>query len=90
MTIRSLRLIRIKEVSSKTGNGKSSIYSQIEDALQVPPVKIGPRASAWVEYEVDAVNAARMAGKSDGEIRALVKTLTAKRQQIAHEILSAT
>jgi prophage regulatory protein len=44
---------------------------------------IGPLAKRWPDYEVDAINAARIAGTSDDEIRERVKSLHAKRMQVA-------
>jgi prophage regulatory protein len=43
-------------------------------------VQIGPRAVGWPSCEVAAINAARIAGKSDVEIRALVAKLEAARK----------
>ena len=84
------RIIRINEVKSKTGDGaNSTVYGRVESGTLPPPVKIGPRASGWVEAEIDSVIDARIAGKSEDEIRELVKVLIAKRQKIADEILSA-
>jgi len=82
-------LIRRKEVEGKTGLKHSMIYDLIKKGELVEPIKIGERAVAWIESEIDVINAARMAGQSNDEIRELVKTLTAKRQQIANEILDA-
>ena len=84
----TFRIIRKPELREKMGFGSNStVYAHVEDGVLTPPVKIGLRASGWPEHEVDAINAARIAGKSNAEIRDLVKTLTAKRQQIADEIL---
>jgi prophage regulatory protein len=43
------RLLRIKEVETLVGKRKSSIYA---DPTFPRPVKIGARASAWVESEI--------------------------------------
>ena len=43
------RLIKLPEVESITGKSRSSIYG---DTTFPRPIKIGPRASAWVESEV--------------------------------------
>jgi prophage regulatory protein len=43
-------------------------------------VKIGARASGWPSSEVAAINAARIAGATNEEIRALVAKLVAARQ----------
>ena len=82
-------LIRIKRVEEKTGLKKSMVYDLISKREFPTAIKIGERACAWIESETNAINAARIAGKSADEIRQLVKTLTAKRQQIANEILGA-
>jgi len=47
------------------------------------PVKIGQRAAGYPANEVRAINAARIAGKSDDEIRALVERLHAQREEAA-------
>ena len=82
-------LIRVKKVEDRTGLKKSMIYDFVGKGELCPPVKIGERAVAWIESEIDAINAARMAGQSNEEIRALVKNLILKRKQIANEILDA-
>jgi prophage regulatory protein len=45
------RLIKLPEVERITGKGRTSIYS---DPSFPRPLKIGTRASAWVESEVIA------------------------------------
>jgi prophage regulatory protein len=45
------RLLKLPEVENITGKGRTSIYS---DPTFPKPIKIGPRASAWVESEVFA------------------------------------
>jgi len=82
-------LIRMKQVEAKTGLKKSMQYDLISKGLFPKPISIGGRAVAWIESEVDAINAARIAGKSEDEIRELVKALKEKRLQMASEILAA-
>lgn len=78
-----LNLVRASRVMGKTGlSARSSVYAQVSSGILPPPIKIGARASAWIEREIDAVIAARIAGKSQGEIRTLVKDLIAKRGDI--------
>ena len=81
--------IRLKKVESKTGLKKSMVYDLMSRGEFPKSIKIGERAVAWIESEIDAINAARMAEKSADEIRELVKNLMAKRQQTANEILAA-
>ena len=76
-----MALWRIPRAISETGRSRSALYSDIGLGLMVSPIKIGPRASALPEAEVKAVIAARIAGKSEAEIRGLVTRLQAARQQ---------
>lgn len=76
----TLSLRRRKEVEACLGRGRSSLYSDIKAGLFVKPVSIGARAVGWPSNEVDTIIAARIAGKSDEEIRALVLKLEAARK----------
>ena len=78
-----LAILRRKQVQARTGLGKSTQYTQIAEGLFPKPISLGERAVGWPNYEVDAVNAARIAGKSDDEIRALVIRLEAERKNLA-------
>jgi prophage regulatory protein len=44
-------------------------------------VRLSKRSSAWPEHEVAALNAARISGKTDAEIRQLVARLVAQRER---------
>lgn len=43
-------------------------------------MSLGPRCVGWPAHEVAALNAARIAGKSDDEIRILVQELESARK----------
>ena len=73
-------ILRRKQVQAETGYSRSTIYLRITQGLWPKPVSLGARAVGWPAGEVAAVNAARIAGKSDDEIRALVVTLETERQ----------
>lgn len=77
-------ILRLKPVlAARGGISQSGHYADCASGLYTKPVKIGPRASGWPASEVAALNSARIAGKSDDEIRALVATLTAARAALA-------
>lgn len=59
--------------------GSSTWHDWINRGLMVSGVALGPRAVGYPEFEVNAVAAARLAGKSEDEIRALVRDLIAAR-----------
>lgn len=79
-----MSIIRMPAVKAKTGHSShASIYNSIKDGLFTKPVKIGQRSVGWPSHEVDAINAARIAGKSEAEIRELVIRLLAKRIELS-------
>lgn len=76
-------ILRLPVVKLRRGHrSDASIYNEIHAGLFTTGVAIGQRAKGWPDYEVDAINAARVAGKSDDEIRELVKRLHAKRTDL--------
>lgn len=68
-------ILRRKQVEARTGYSRSTIYLRIDQGLMTKPVSLGGRAVGWPDNEVDALNAARIAGWADGEIRDLVVRL---------------
>ena len=76
-------ILRLPAVLKRRGRSRSSHYADINAGLYVKPVQIGSRAVGTPEDEVDALNAARIAGKTDEEIRALVVKLEAARKAAA-------
>lgn len=75
-------ILRRRAVEQVTGRRRASLYEDIAAGLMVPPVPIGIRAVGWPSDEVEAINAARIAGKSPGEIRELVAALVAQRTAV--------
>lgn len=77
----ALTILRRKQVEAETGYSRSTIYLRISQGLFVRPVSLGARAVGFPAGEVAALNAARIAGKSDDEIRKLVQRLQAARAE---------
>lgn len=78
-----MALLRIEAVKAELGyRSNASIYTQVREGLFPKPVPIGQRSVSWPDYEVQAIMAARIAGKNDDEIRELVADLHAKRKQV--------
>lgn len=72
-------LLRLPAVKAQCGLSRSTIYLRISQGLWTRPVSLGARSVAWPAAEVHALNAARIAGKGDADIRALVARLQAAR-----------
>ena len=81
---------RIEKCEDEAGyRSHASIYGLIRVGLWTQPVKIGERSSGWPDDEVKAINAARIAGASDEQIRELVKQLHAKRAEKLAVLMAA-
>ena len=65
------------------GRKKSAHYADIKNGTCTAPVALGARSVGWPAGEIEALNAARIAGKSDDDIRALVAKLHAARKAAA-------
>ncbi len=76
-------ILRLPTIKAETGLSRSSIYLRISQGLWPKPVSLGARAVGWPADEVAALNAARIAGKSDDEIRGIVVKLEAARASAA-------
>lgn len=72
-------ILRRKQVEAETGYSRSTIYLRISQGLFIKPVSLGTRAVGFPAGEVAALNAARIAGKQDADIRILVSKLEAAR-----------
>lgn len=75
-------LLRLPAVMNATGLSRSTLYLRIKQKLLPSPVKIGERCAAWPSHEIEAVNAARIAGKPETEIRELVAKLEQQRTAV--------
>lgn len=83
-----MSILRKPELKAETGwRSDASVSSAVRAGLLTKPVQLGPRSVGWPDYEVKAINAARIAGKTDAEIKTLVNRLHAKREQLALELV---
>jgi prophage regulatory protein len=73
------RILRFPEVRELSGLSRSSIYLRINEGLFPRPLLLGPRMVGWPASEVAALNAARIRGENDDEIKALVIRLEVAR-----------
>ncbi len=78
-------ILRRRDVSALTGKARSTLYADISRGIFPPPVKLGAKSVGWVASECYAINAARVAGKSDAEIKQLVADLVARRKDAMKE-----
>lgn len=73
-------ILRLPAIKMSTGLSRSTVYLRITQGLLTRPVSLGGRAVGWPATEIETLNAARIAGKSDMEVRLLVRQLEASRK----------
>lgn len=61
------RIIRKPAVKSKTGLPSSTLYDKIQRGEFPKQIKLGPRASGWIEEEVDQWIEEQIAASRSGE-----------------------
>lgn len=79
----SNKILRYWTVLDLSGHGRSTLYNKIAGGLWTRPIRIGSRAVGWPDHEVEAIISARIAGKSDSEIRDLVRRLESDRIRLS-------
>jgi prophage regulatory protein len=79
-------LLRLPAVKAQSGYSRSTIYLRMSQGLWTKPVSLGARAVAWPAGDVEALNAARIAGKADEQIRALVLKLESARLGVVGDV----
>lgn len=76
-------ILRLPDTKRQAALSRSTLYLRIKQGLWTPPVSLGGRAVGWPSSEVDTLNGARIAGKSNAEVGALVVQLVAARRKAA-------
>ena len=77
----------LKEVLEYRHRSRSSHFRDIENGLCTTPIKVGPRSVAWLRSELEMLRSAVIAGKTEFEIRSLVRELHEGRQALYSDCL---
>jgi prophage regulatory protein len=81
------KMLRRRDVESLVGLGRSAIYARVAAGLFPKPCKLGLKAVAWPDHEIDSLNRLTAAGGDERAIRALVSRLHASRADLAREVM---
>lgn len=87
MQIQTLKIIRKPEIRLITGLSTTSQFEQIRDGLLPKYINLGAKSVGLFEHEALAIVTARAAGKSNDEIREIVKALIKQRETSANDLL---
>lgn len=83
-----LKMLRKPEALKKTGLGATSFYYQIKKGVMPPPIKLGEKAAAYLEHELDAVIACRAGGGTESDLREVVEYLVNHREYLFDQVLT--
>jgi Predicted transcriptional regulator len=72
--------MKTPDTCAATGLKRPTLYEHMAKGLFPRPVKIAAKLAVWPKDEVAQINAARVRGATDDEIRALVIELTEARK----------
>ena len=73
-------LMRPADVCRDTGLGLSTLYAHIDRGMFPAPVRLSRRFVVFPQEEVNAIIDARIAGKTDDEVRQLVAEIMEARK----------
>ena len=79
--VKNIYLIRRSELKRRIGYCDTIINEKIHDGILPPPVSLGGRAVLWVSDEIDTVLSAIISGKTDQELKSIVKHIVADRKK---------
>ncbi len=74
------RYSRAKDVRQRYRTSIATIWRWARDEIIPPPIQLGGNSTAWITAELDRVDAAREAGRSRDEIKALIHLIVAERR----------
>ncbi len=67
---KDLRILRRKQVETRTGLSRSTIYLHMSQGAFPKPINLGARAVGWLECEIEAWLASRIEDRdSEQEVR---------------------
>ena len=81
-------LVKLSRLEHNLGIGRATVYRRISEGLLPPAIPGAGHAkrALWPSYEIERVMAAQIAGKSDDEMRQLVKQMVKRRATLLDEV----
>jgi prophage regulatory protein len=76
-----IKIVKQPSLLEQFAFSKSTLFSQIKKGLMPSSILLGDRAVGYLQHELDGVLSARIAGQSNEQIKALVKSLVDQRKE---------
>ena len=74
-----MNLLKLPQVKAKTRKSTAGIYADMDAGIFPKQFKIGSRAVAWLEHEIDIYIQALAMGKSQRELEKLIREMLVQR-----------
>jgi predicted DNA-binding transcriptional regulator AlpA len=78
-----MNLLKLPQVKAKTKKSTAGIYADMRLGVFPKNFKIGSRAVAWLDHEIDTYIQALAAGTTQAEIERLVREMLDSRESIS-------
>lgn len=78
------KILKLPAVLDARGRSQSAHYMDIQLGLFTQPVSLGGRSVGWPVYEIETLNAARISGMTDSNIKVLVTKLEVERKGLLY------
>ena len=66
-----LKILKLKQVTEKAAISRSSLYAKVKQGKFPAPVKLGERASGWIEDEIDEWIEQRIQARQQNNVQSL-------------------
>jgi prophage regulatory protein len=83
----NLKILKKPEIKAITTDGNTAQFEKIREGLLPPYFNLGKRSVGMFEHECTTIVAARAAGRSEDEIRQIVKALIKQRETSANDLI---
>ena len=68
------------QAAARYGVSRTTPWRWTSDGLLPPPIRLSPGCTRWLSDELELIDQARLKGRTDAEIRELVREIVSSRQ----------
>jgi len=80
-----VRILRLPEVKDKFGfRSDASVFACVKSGVLPQSIAISARSKGWPDFEIEQILCAKIAGKSDDDIKQIVQSQLAYRQTLVN------
>jgi len=81
---------RKSEVLAQLSVGRSTLQNRINEGIFPPPISLGGRSVGWLEHEINEAMAALLLNVTHSEMQSHIKSIIARRKELAQQYIQVT